>query len=205
MPFCIGLTGGIGSGKSTVADMFRKRGAGVIDTDVIAHALTQAGADGYHAICATFGTSYLRPDGSLDRAKLRALVFSDPAAKARLEAILHPMIRAQVERAIIDAVEAYLILVVPLLFETGSYDALIQRTLVVDCSEGEQIARTTARSGLDAAEVRAIMGAQVDRGIRLAKADDVIHNSGSLGDLERQVEQLDQCYRMLAAGRSSGT
>ena len=139
MTLCVGLTGGIGSGKSTVAEMFRRLGADVIDTDAISHRLTQTGAAGHHAILDAFGKDYARTDGSLDRAKLRTLVFGDAAARAKLEGILHPMIRAQVAAALADASGPYVILVVPLLIETGAYDDIVQRTLVVDCAEAEQL------------------------------------------------------------------
>lgn len=198
MAFCIGLTGGIGSGKSTVAEMFRRLGADIIDTDVISHDLTQRGATAYQAILDAFGKDYAQSDGSLDRARLRARVFSDAAAKARLEAILHPMIRAQVAAALAKATGPYAILVVPLLIETGAYKNMIQRILVVDCPEEEQVRRAMARSGLGADEVRAIMSAQVTRAQRLAAADDVLTNSADMADLEQEIRQLDARYRQLA-------
>lgn len=198
MPFCIALTGGIGSGKTTVAELFRRLGADVIDTDAISHALTRPGAPGHQAILDAFGPEYARSDGSLDRARLRARVFGDAAARAKLEAILHPMIRAQAAAALAAAHGPYALLVVPLLVETGAYKDLIQRILVVDCSEEEQLRRTMARSGLSADEVRAIMAAQASRAQRLAAADDVLLNHGDTADLERQVAQLDARYRQLA-------
>lgn len=198
MRLCIGLTGGIGSGKSTVAEAFRRLGADVIDTDAIAHALTQTGAAGYQAILAAFGAEYAQTDGKLDRAKLRALVFRDATARAKLEAILHPMIRAQVDNALAAATGPYVILVVPLLIETGAYKDVIRRMLVVDCDEEDQVRRTMERSGLSADEVRAIMAAQATRGQRLAVADDVLTNSSDMADLERQIVRLDTRYRQLA-------
>jgi dephospho-CoA kinase len=198
MPFCVGLTGGIGSGKTTVAEMFRRLGADIIDTDAISHGLTRAGAPGHQAILRAFGPEYALGDGSLDRARLRALVFADAAARSKLEAILHPMIRAQAVSALAHAHGPYVLLVVPLLIETGAYRDLIQRILVVDCSEEEQLRRTMARSGLGADEVRAIMAAQSSRAQRLAAADDVLVNSADTADLERQVARLDHQYRQLA-------
>jgi dephospho-CoA kinase len=201
MPFCVGLTGGIGSGKSTVAELFRKRGAGVIDTDAISHELTQAGAPGHQAIVAAFGAAYLQADGALDRAKLRMRIFGDADAKAQLESILHPMIRSRVAQELAQASAPYVILVVPLLIETGGYKDLVQRTLVVDCAEKEQIERTMARSGLRVGEVRAIIANQATRAARLAAADDIVVNDSDLNELERQVGRLDMLYRELAAAR----
>jgi dephospho-CoA kinase len=200
MPFCVGLTGGIGSGKSTVAELFRKLGADIIDTDAISHTLTQPGAPGYQATLASFGADCLQADASLDRAKLRAIIFSNADAKSRLEAILHPMIRARVAEALTQAFAPYVILVVPLLIEIGGYGDLVHRILVVDCTEDEQLRRTMARSSLSADEVRAIMAAQTTRAHRLTAADDVVTNSGDPADLERQVALLDRRYRELAAG-----
>jgi len=199
MSFCIGLTGGIGSGKSTVAELFRRRGAAVIDTDAISHALTQPDAAGYRAVVAAFGPGYVQADGKLDRAKLRAKVFGDAAAKARLEAILHPMIRAQATEALAAAQAPYAVLVIPLLIETGGYRDIVQRILVVDCAEEDQIRRTMARSGLGMEEVRAIIAAQATRAQRLAAADDVLPNTTDTAELERRVAELDRIYRRLAA------
>ena len=205
MPFCVGLTGGIGSGKSTVAELFRQRGAVVIDTDAISHALTQTGAAGFQAIVAAFGAGYLRPDGTLDRAKLRTLVFGDAHAKAQLEAILHPMIQSRVKPDLAAASAPYVVLVVPLLLETGSYGDLVQRVLVVDCTEEEQVQRTMARSGLKADEVRAIMAHQATRQTRLAAADDILANNAGMNELEQQVAHLDARYRALAAAHERST
>ncbi len=198
MPFVVGLTGGIGSGKSTVAERFRRLGRAVIDTDEIAHALTRPGAPGHDAIVAAFGTDILDAQGRIDRARLRKRVFSDPDARRRLETILHPMIRAEVERELARAAGPYVILVVPLLVETGGYRDLVQRVLVIDCPEEEQIRRTMARSGLAEEEVRAIMAAQTSRGARLAAADDVLANTGDPGALDDAVRELDRRYRSLA-------
>jgi len=197
--YCIGLTGGIGCGKSSVAQLFAELGAAVIDTDAISHALTRPGATGFAEIVRQFGADFVLPQGDLDRAKLRALVFSDALAKARLEAILHPMILAQVRAELAACRAPYSLVVVPLLFETGHYLPLVQRTLVVDCDEASQVQRTMARSHLSEAEVRAILAQQLSRQARLAQADDVIRNAGDLADLRSAVAALHDRYRALGA------
>lgn len=201
MTYVIGLTGGIGSGKSTVAEIFRRLGATIIDTDAIAHELTEPGAAGLNAIVAAFGSEVLDAHGRLDRARLRRRVFADPAARRRLEAILHPLIRAEVARRLRVAEGPYVILVVPLLVETGGWRDVVERVLAVDCPEEEQIRRTMARSGLAREEVQAIMAAQADRARRLAAADDVLENSGDLQTLEAAVRVLDRRYRALASAK----
>ncbi len=198
MPFCVGLTGGIGSGKSSAAKMFEELGAAVVDTDAIAHELTRPGAAAIGAIRNAFGADTIAPDGSLDRARMRQRVFRDPAAKAKLEAILHPLIREQSRACIAAAQQPYVIVVVPLLLETGAYRDLIQRVLVVDCGEEQQLARALRRSQLSAEEVRAIMAAQLPRAQRLAQADDVLGNDGSIDGLRQQVRKLHAKYLTLA-------
>jgi dephospho-CoA kinase len=197
--FVVGLTGGIGSGKSAVADAFAALGVDVTDTDRIAHALTAPGSAGLAGIVAAFGTDVLRADGTLDRDRLRERVFADSGARARLEAILHPLIRAEAAREVARWKSPYGLLVVPLLFERGGHRDLVRRTLVVDCPEEIQVARVTARSGLAATEVRAIMAAQLPRAERLARADDVLDNSGGREAIAPQVAELDRRYRRLAA------
>ncbi len=199
-PFCVGLTGGIGSGKSAVAAMLAQRGAGVIDTDAIAHAITAAGGAAIPAIAAAFGEEYLNPQGALDRAKMRVRVFADEQARRQLEAILHPMIRERVDAELqrLAPLHPFLVLVVPLLIETGAYRDQIDRVLVVDCPEALQIARVQARSGLAEEQVRAILAAQASRVQRLAAADDVIANTGTLAELETAVDALFQHYLRLA-------
>jgi dephospho-CoA kinase len=199
MGFCIGLTGGIGSGKSTVAEMLREYGADIIDTDAISRALTKPGTAALSAISREWGSEYLLPDGSLDRAKLRARVFSDPRAKSRLEAILHPLIRQQVLMDLQHCVGPYAVVVVPLLVETGGYRDIVQRILVVDCEEQSQVTRAMQRSGLSAEQVLAIMANQATRATRLAVADDTIANDGSIDTLRRDVGALHQRYLELAA------
>lgn len=198
MPFCVGLTGGIGSGKSSAARMFEELGAAVVDTDAIAHELTRAGGAAMRAIRDAFGPDYIAPDGSLDRAKVRRLVFADDAAKAKLEATLHPLIRERSRASIAAAQQPYVIVVVPLLLETGAYRDLIQRVLAVDCSEEQQVARAVQRSRLSADEVRAIMAAQLPRAERHKRADDVLDNDGSMDALRRQVRELHEKYLALA-------
>lgn len=200
MSFVVGLTGGIGSGKSTVADLFSALGAAVVDTDAIAHELTNAQGAAMPEIAQTFGPSVLRADGGMDRAAMRRLVFSDSSVRNRLEAILHPMIRLESDTRCRAATAApYAMLVVPLLLESGEYRARCDRILVVDCEEAAQIARVMARSKLSASEVLAIMATQASRSERLAAADDVVSNSENREDLAPQVAVLHQRYLELAA------
>lgn len=200
--FSVGLTGGIGSGKTTVSDMFAERGAAVIDTDTIAHALTAPGGIAIPAIHAQFGEAFLTADGAMDRAKVREYVFAQTEAKARLEAILHPLIRIETERAATEAVGAYLLFVVPLLVESGSWKQRVNRVLVVDCPESLQVARVVRRSGLSEAQVYAIMGAQTTRTERLAAADDVIVNDNGADALRSQVDKLHALYLSMSADRA---
>jgi dephospho-CoA kinase len=199
MPFIIGLTGGIGSGKSSAAHIFGELGAGVVDTDAISHALTGPGGTAIAALRDAFGAACIQPDGSLDRAAMRETVFGDAAARNRLEGILHPLIRVEAEQQIAATLAPYVLLVVPLLLETGRYLSLVQRVLVVDCDPEIQIRRTMGRSGLTRHAVAAIMAVQLERASRLAAADDIIDNSGDEAALRAQVERLHATYRTLAA------
>jgi dephospho-CoA kinase len=192
--FCVGLTGGIGCGKSKAADMFAELGAALVDTDSISHELTAPGGRAMPAIETVFGADFVRDDGALNRAHMRVLVFSDPDAKRKLEGILHPLIRAESHGRIAASSAPYVILVVPLLLETGAYRELVNRVLVVDCDESQQIARVTVRSGLAEDEVRRIMGAQLERAERLKRADDVLSNDGDIESLRKQVEALHERY-----------
>lgn len=201
---CIGLTGGIGSGKSSAAQFFGELGAQVIDTDRIAHELTAAGQPALTLIRERLGPAYFDGAGALDRARLRRRVFTDAAAKRELEAILHPLIRAEASARVAAAPGPYVILVVPLLLETGAYRGLVQRVLVIDCDPDTQVARATARSLLAPDEVRAIMRTQLARGERLKYADDIISNDGDLAALRRQVIEFDRRYRILAETPKSG-
>jgi len=198
-PFSVGLTGGIGCGKTTVADMFGALGASLVDTDAIAHALTAPQGAAMPALLAEFGDAFATPEGALDRAKMRELVFTDPAARERLEAILHPRIREATAAAAAIATGAYVIFVVPLLIESGSWAGRVTRVLAIDCSEATQVARVMARNNLSEAQVRAIMAAQVTREQRLAAADDVILNDDGIDALRPQVERLHAFYMQEAA------
>ena len=198
MPLVIALTGGIGSGKSTVAAMLGELGAAIIDTDEIAHRLTAPGQPGARAIGERFGAGYLRADGALDRDRMRQLVFSDPAAKKKLEAILHPMIRGEVNAAVRAAHAPYIVIVVPLLIETGAYRELAQRILVVDCSEQQQMARVIQRNGFTPEAAQAIMASQVSRAERLGHAHDVVRNETGLTALRAEVAALHGRYLELA-------
>ena len=192
--FAVGLTGGIGCGKTTVADLFAARGAAVIDTDQIAHSLTAPHGAAMPALIAEFGPDYATPDGALDRAKMRALVFSDPSARARLEGILHPRIREATAAAALLADGPYTIFVVPLLIESSTWRERVARVLAIDCSEETQVARVMARNGMAEDQVRAIMAAQVTRARRLEEADDVILNDAGIDALLPQVERLHRFY-----------
>ena len=199
MSFVVGLTGGIGSGKTTVADFFAELGAAVVDTDVIAHELTGPRGAAIPQIVESFGPAVLRSDGSLDRTVMRQRCFSDPDARKRLESTLHPMIRRESAERCERADHApYVVLVVPLLIESGAYRERIDRLLVVDCDEAQQISRVMARSGLTEREVREIMATQISRAERLAAADDVVTNGASRDALQAQVIVLHRRYLELA-------
>jgi dephospho-CoA kinase len=197
--FVVGLTGGIGSGKSAAADEFARLGAAVVDTDVIARELTEPGGAALPHIKALFGEAFVAPSGAMDRKRMREHVFSDPAAKRALEDLLHPLIRAEGERRIAQAAAPYVVYVVPLLVESGNYRTRVERVLVVDAPEALQLARVRARSGLRDTEVRAIMASQLSRAARLAAADDVIDNGGTIEALRTQVAALHAKYLKLAA------
>jgi dephospho-CoA kinase len=192
--FTVGLTGGIGCGKTTVADQFAALGASVIDTDQIAHALTAPHGAAMPALLAEFGDDFATADGALDRARMRELVFTDPGARVRLEAILHPKIRDATAAAAAIATGPYVIFVVPLLVESGTWCERVSRVLVIDCPEALQIQRVMARNGLPEAQVRAIMAAQATREQRLAAADDVILNDDGIELLAPQIERLHTFY-----------
>src|SRR5262245_21298158 len=199
--FVVGLTGGIGSGKSAAADEFAALGVPVVDTDAIAHQLTEKGGAAIADIERVFGSEFLA-NGSLDRARMRKHAFADPAAKRALEGLLHPMIRDESARRIVAAERQnegpYVLLVVPLLIESPDYRSRVDRVLVVDAPEDVQVERVRARSHLPHAEVRAIMRTQVPRAERLRAADDVIDNAGSRDALRKQVAALHQKYLQFA-------
>jgi dephospho-CoA kinase len=202
--FSIGLTGGIGSGKTTVADLFAARGVPVIDTDLIAHGITASGGVAMPLIEASFGAEYVCCDGSLDRAKMRDRVFGDDAAKARLEAILHPLIRAESERQRHAAAGPYHIVVVPLLVESGNRAMRTDRILVVDCPVETQIARVMRRNAFSREQVVAIIARQATREARLAVADDVVLNdeSATPESLEQHAAALHRQYVAMASAGS---
>lgn len=178
--------------------MFLKLGAAVIDADQIAHQLTQSGQPALAAILAQFGKNYFLPDGNLDRARMRRLVFSVPEAKKKLETLLHPLIMDEVNRRLATVLAPYVLVAVPLLLESGAYRGMVQRILVVDCSEAQQVERVVTRSGLGEEEVRAIMAHQIGRDERLRLADDILDNHGDLTALQEQVERLHRKYLRLA-------
>jgi len=190
----VGLTGGIGSGKSAAADEFERLGATVVDTDAIARELTEPGGAALPHIKALFGERFIAPGGAMDRKAMRESVFSDPAARQSLEGLLHPMIRAEAERRIDQAAGLYVVYVVPLLIESQAPRRRADRILVIDAPEEVQVSRVVARSGLAAAAVRDIMAAQASRAERRAAADDVIDNAGTLDSLREQVRALHARY-----------
>lgn len=199
----VGLTGGIGSGKSTVAKLFAAHGVPVVDTDAIARRLTERGGEALDELRDAFGDAVFLPDGELDRAALRRRVFADASARKRLEAILHPRIREAVVRALDGLVAPYAVVVIPLLVETGHYQDLLDRVLVVDCPETLQIERVMARNGLSREEVESMLAAQATRAERLAVADDVITNTVGEESLTAAVEALHARYLGLAKETSA--
>jgi len=197
----VGLTGGIGAGKSAVSARLAALGATVVDTDVIARGLTGADGAAMAALTEAFGARFVTREGALDREAMRALAFEDPLARQKLEAILHPAIRAETDRALAAASGPYAVVVVPLLFETRGYADRVLRTLVVDCPEALQVERTVRRSGLEPAQVRAIMAAQWPRWRRLQVAHDVIWNGGAEAGLDAQCVRAHERYAAWAASR----
>ncbi|CAD84509.1 MULTISPECIES: dephospho-CoA kinase [Nitrosomonas] len=198
MALIIGLTGGIGSGKTRAADSFRELGIEIIDTDQIAHELTRSAGKAISPIRIAFGDCFILDDGSLDRSAMRRLVFSDETARHRLESILHPLIYQETLQRLPLIQSEYGIVVVPLLLEIDGYLKLVDRVLVIDCPEPLQISRTMLRSKLSEQEVRDVMAVQCSRDKRLAQADDVIVNDSGEQHLQRQVEELHRKYLMLA-------
>lgn len=191
MSLCHGLTGGIGSGKSTVARLFADLGARIVDTDLISHQLTQPGGAAIAPIEKAFGAPFINGEGALDRTKMRELIFADVDAKRHLEAILHPLILAQTKAKATSPSDApYTLVIVPLLFESSRYRDWLNTVIVVDCSEQQQIERTAQRSGLKETDVRVIMSQQMKREKRLQLADEIIRNEGDISDLRVQVEKL---------------
>jgi dephospho-CoA kinase len=201
-PFRVALTGGIASGKSTVANLFAELGVPLIDTDVIAREVVEPGRPALAAIVAAFGPGVLDAQGCLDRRRMRERIFADPAAKQRLEAILHPAIRAEMERQSRVAGGPYQVLVIPLLAESGRRDH-VDRVLLVDVPEALQVERLALRDGVSREQAEAALNAQATRAERLAIADDVIQNAGRVDELKQQVRALHEKYLQFAtAGQS---
>jgi dephospho-CoA kinase len=201
-PLLVGLTGGIGSGKTTVANLFADLGVPLIDTDVIAHELTAPGGAAMPEIALQFGDAVLAADGRLDRAAMRKLAFDDPGARRRLEAILHPMIRAETQRRIAAASGSpYAIVVIPLLVEGGNWKGWLDRVVVVDCPVDVQVERVIRRSGLPPEQVHSIIAAQASREQRLAAADDVVDNAADPSTLPGRVRELHSAYLELSRRR----
>ena len=195
----VGLTGGIGCGKSSAAKIFTELGIDVIDTDLIAHELTQSNGAAIASIRSLFGSAFITLEGELDRKKMRQLIFADNNQRNQLEALLHPLILAETVRRVQRSQSPYVVVAIPLLFETSDYDHLIQRILVIDCDEQLQITRTMARSRLNAEEVRAIMAVQINRQHRLKNADDIVVNNQGIDNLHEQILRLHQNYLILSA------
>lgn len=200
-PLRVGLTGGIGSGKSAVADLLAAHGASIVDTDVIAHQITRAGGVAIAPLRGAFGDACLDATGALDRPRMRSLVFSDPTQRSRLEAILHPLIREQAAALLTAAAQTtpYVVLVVPLLVESGNWIERVDRVLAIDCPQSIQLARVVATRGLPPSQVESIIAQQASRSERLAAADDVLVNAGSVAQLAPRVGRLHAHYCGLRA------
>lgn len=197
MPLIIGLTGGIGSGKSEASKRFAERGIQVVDADVVAREVVAPGQPALAQIAAHFGADILDATGSLNRSKLRAIIFTDPTAKQWLESLLHPIINAAIRRQLADATSVYAILASPLLLETQQFQ-LVDRILVIDTSEQLQLERASQRDNNNETQIKAIMQTQLSRQERCARATDIIQNHGSIDELDSQVEKLHQLYLQLA-------
>jgi dephospho-CoA kinase len=204
MKLVVGLTGGIGSGKSSVGRAFESHGVLVVDADAISRALTAPGGGAIEAIRQSFGDEAIDASGALDRGKMRTLVFSNPEAKQKLEAILHPMIRKECDRLVAAAISPYVILMIPLLVESGAPRRRCHLIVVVDCPEQIQIERVIQRDGLSRAQIEAIMKSQTTRELRLSYADDIIDNSGPPSAIAEPVELLHKKYTRLAASQPWG-
>lgn len=200
--FVVGLTGGIGSGKTTVANLFAAEGVCLVDADVVAREVVAPGTYGLNAIIDHFGKEILTASGELDRAKLRQRVFSDEQARQWLNQLLHPMIRQEMLLQVKNATSDYVIMVVPLLFENG-LDRLVNRTLVVDISPELQISRTVKRDNVDATQVNNIIESQCSRSEKLARADDIIDNQGEISTLKQEVQALHQRYLQLSGNHNA--
>ena len=200
----IGLTGGVGSGKSTVASMLADLGAGLIDADQLVHALIAPTGAAIADLRDAFGPAAIASDGGLDRAWMRARIFADADARHRLEDILHPRVRQEAERRaqVLACKVPYIVVVVPLLVESGNWTNRVQRVLVIDCAETTQLARVMARPGIDHSTATAIIKAQADRPSRLAAADDVLFNEAPIAEVRDRVARLHEHYVRCAADAS---
>lgn len=205
-PYCVGLSGGVGAGKSAAASILSAYGVTVVDTDAISRELTAVGGAAIPAIVSAFGSEYVDGSGALNRPAMRLHVFTSPIARQRLENILHPMIKAEAALRVLHAVSPYVVLVVPLLAEhLSDYRELVDRILVVDCDEALQLERIMARPGMDMEQAKAILAAQSERDTRLAMADDVIDNRGDMSKLAGQLSILHAQYLSAAQQKSTTT
>jgi dephospho-CoA kinase len=202
-PLRIGLTGGIASGKSTVTQRFAELGVPVIDADVASRIVVEPGTAGLAQVVARFGAGVLHADGQLDRRALRDLIFKDASLRQALDAILHPLIRAEMEREAAQAKAPYVVMAIPLLVEGGNAGKRVDRVLVVDADETVQLQRLQARDGSSQEQARAILSSQASRAARLGQADDVILNSGTVAELRQAVDRLHEKYLQLAQTSSS--
>jgi dephospho-CoA kinase len=202
-PLRIGLTGGIASGKSTVTQRLGELGVPVIDADVASRSVVEPGKPGLAQVVARFGTGVLDADGQLDRSALRNLIFKDSSLRQALDAILHPLIRVEMEREAAQSEGPYVVMAIPLLVEGGSAGKRVDRVLVVDADETLQIQRLQARDGSSVEQARAILASQASRAARLAAADDVLLNTGTVAELRQGVDRLHEQYLQLAQTSSS--
>jgi dephospho-CoA kinase len=198
----VGLTGGIGSGKSEVTRRFETLGISVVDADAVAHQVVEVNSPALDAITLHFGSGILTTTGNLDRAKLRSIIFSNLNEKKWLEELLHPIIGAEITRRLQRSKSTYTLLVSPLLLETGQ-DQLVDRVLVVDANESLQISRASKRDGVSLEQINAIMASQMNRGARCKKADDIIVNDGDFATLDIQVKKLHKKYLVLSAQKKT--
>lgn len=194
----VGLTGGIAAGKSTATAFFQERGVPVIDADEVARDVVAAGTPGLAAVAAAFGAQILQANGTLDRRRLREVVFADPAERRRLEAILHPLIQTEIRARLQQVRGPYCILAVPLLIESAALRALVHRVLVIDVPEEVQLARLMQRDGMSAEQCHAMLAAQASRAHRLEAADDVVDNATDVTALQRQLDSVHARYLELA-------
>lgn len=202
-PLRIGLTGGIASGKSTVTQRFTELGVPVIDADIASRSVVEPGKPGLAQVVQRFGPGILDAGGQLNRQALRDRIFNDPLSRHALDAILHPLIRAEMEREAAAAKGSYVVMAIPLLVESGSARERVDRVLVVDVDEAQQIQRLQARDGSSAAQARAILTSQASRAARLREADDVLLNTGTVAELRQAVDRLHEKYLQLAQTASS--